>query len=634
DQFEAEAFVRAGNIDAPMSHGINLVDTRAMLNIPLNFGPLEDKVFTRLAFGSQNRAGYMYNSMLDQGWNDRNSVAFLGSVRILPHEDVTIDISGNWDRSHARGQGGECVFVHPTGLQNLQPGLAEYCESEREPYHFEANWPQFFDILSIGSWGVLNWDVGPLAGLDEFSVKLLGSWRQQRIRGLQDTDLTPTPAVNAARIGDTQPFGDVDDPNLALDGLPTAAQQFQGELQVNGAALDGRLNFVGGYFVFWENSHAQQGVAAVVPLLNTRSVNPQFTDNWTWAIYSQASYDVLDWLQITAGLRYTEDKKGVTSQKFDCIPGPDGNCVGWTEAFNDSNSAIFTAWTPMASVAATVPEDLLDGTPVDHFMTYFTYSEGYRGGGFNVIPQPDPVTGDLLLQAFDPETLDSFELGFKMLAFDRRLSTNLSVFYTNYDNIQVTSVRDLGDPDGDGVPNIAQETLNAAIATTKGVELETLLSLGEGWRIEGSLGLFEGVYDDFDGPDDITGVIIDRSGQTFSRVPEMQAHIAVQHSWPIEAPGPDWVSGYLTPRVDWYYQSKVHFFGPEFWPGRQGGYNLLHSRLSYSFNDDQTQIALWGQNLTNERYLANSLPLATSFGIALDLYGVPRSYGIEVSHTF
>ena len=120
----------------------------------------------------------------------------------------------------------------------------------------------------------------------------------------------------------------------------------------------------------------------------------------------------------------------------------------------------------------------------------------------------------------------------------------------------------------------------------------------------------------------------------FNRVPEMQAHIAVQHSWPIEAPGPDWVSGYLTPRIDWYYQSKVHFFGPEFWPGRQGGYNLLHSRLSYSFNDDQTEIALWGQNLTNERYLANSLPLATTFGIALDFYGMPRSYGIEVSHTF
>ncbi len=634
EELEAFALVRTGNIDAPKSHGLNLVDTRAMLNLPISIGPLEDRVFMRLAFGSQNRAGYMYNDLREEGWNDRSSLAFLGSLRIIPHEDVTIDISGNWDRSRNFGEGGECVFVNETPLQNLAPGLAEYCKRPNQDYHFSADWPQLYDVLSVGSWGVLNWDVGPIAGLDEFSVKAIGSWREQTFNGRRDTDLTPTPAVNTSFAGSTNmPLSADADPNSAILGRPGEAQQLQGELQLNGAALDGRLNFVGGYFAFWENSHQQEGIAALVPTVNLRQVNPQLTDNWTWAIYAQASYDFTDWIQLTGGLRYTEDKKGVTSQQWDCTPGPENTCTGYTEAINESDSAIFSAWSPMGTLSLTLPEDLMGDAPLDHLMGYFTYSRGFRGGGFNTIPQPDPVTGDLFLQPFDPETLDSYEVGLKALAFDRRLQTNLSLFYADYDDIQVVSIRDLGDPDGDGVPNIAQETVNAAKATTKGVELEMLYNAIEGLTLEGSVGLFRGVYDDFIGISDVTGEQIDRAGETFNRVPEMQTHLAVQYSVPISL-DTDFLDGYVTPRLDWYYQSNVHYFGPELIPGRQSGYNLLNARLGYTFNQGRSQLALWGQNLTNQRYLTNSVPLVTSFGITQQFFGLTRSYGAEFSHNF
>ncbi len=634
EELAAYALVRTGNVDSPNSHGLNLVDTRAMLNLPIDIGPLEDRVFMRLGFGSQNRAGYMYNELQDQNWNDRSSLAFLGSLRIVPHEDVTIDISGNWDRLRTFGEGGECVFVTETSLQGLTPGLADYCKSDRKPYHFSANWPQLWDILSVGSWGVLNWDVGPLPGLDALSIKAIGSWREQRIDGRQDTDLTPAPAVNQSFFGSTPlpvPIGM--DPDGALDGRPGNAQQLQGELQVNGSAFEEKLSFVAGYFAFWEDAQNQTGTRAIVDVLNTRQVSPQSTDNWTWAIFGQASYDFTDWVQLTGGLRYTEDKKGVTSQQFACIPGPNGTCQGFNEAFDESDSAICSAWSPMGTLSLSLPEEWMGDTQLDHLMWYFTYSRGFRGGGFNVIPQPDAETGELSLQPFDPETLDSYELGFKLLAFDRRLSTNLSLFYAEYDDIQVVSIRDLGDPDGDGVPNIAQETRNAARATTKGLELEALYRAAMGLNVEGSLGLFRGVYDDFIGISDVTGETLDRSGETFNRVPELQTHIAIQYSIPTPV-GSDFLDGYVTPRLDWYYQSKVHFFGPELEPGNQSGYNLLHARLSYSFNQGRSQFALWGQNLTNERYLTNGLPLVTSFGISQQLFGLTRTYGAEFSHNF
>ena len=636
---EVEAFVQVdvGNVDAPHSQWLNSVTTRAMLNLHVDIGPLEDRVFMRMAFGSENQAGYMYNEELDQGWNDRNSLSFLGSLRILPHEDVTIDITGNWDRSHARGEGGECVFVQPTGLQGLAPGLADYCQEERKPYHFGANWNQLFDIQSTGAWGVLNWDIGPLPGLDEFSLKAIGAWRQQYIRSRQDTDLTPAPAVNAAGIGDIPiPAPEGTDSLLAMQGRPAKAQQFQTELQVNGSALDGRLNFVGGYFLFLENAQNRGATAALVDTINTRSVQPQLTDNWSWALYSQASFDLLEWLQLTAGLRYTEDKKETTAEKYDCVPSAEG-CASFRESFNETNSKIFSTWNPMATLSATVPEDLIEDTVIDHLMGYFTYSSGFKGGGFNVIPPPaDPLSGDQQpLQPFDPENMNSFELGFKTLSFDNRIATNLSLFYAKYDDIQVTAIRDLGYVDANGTPVIAQETLNAAKATTQGVELETVMNLGAGFRLEGSVGLFRGVYDNWDdAPSDVTTDFIDRSGETFRRVPEVQTHVALQKSFLIEANDSEFWGGYMTPRFDWYFQGPVRFQGPEYEAGLQGGYSLFNARLAYSFNGEATQLALWSQNLGNKRYRTNSIPLVTTFGIAQQLYGLPRTYGLELSHRF
>ena len=69
-------------------------------------------------------------------------------------------------------------------------------------------------------------------------------------------------------------------------------------------------------------------------------------------------------------------------------------------------------------------------------------------------------------------------------------------------------------------------------------------------------------------------------------------------------------------------------------PGNQPGYNLIHARLAYTFNQGRSQFALWGRNLANERYMTNAIPLVTSFGVSNRLYGVTRTYGAEFSHNF
>ena len=66
----------------------------------------------------------------------------------------------------------------------------------------------------------------------------------------------------------------------------------------------------------------------------------------------------------------------------------------------------------------------------------------------------------------------------------------------------------------------------------------------------------------------------------------------------------------------------------------QRGFNLLHARLSYSFNDGQSQIALWGKSLTDEAYFDAVVPVISLLGIATRFYGMPRTWGGEISHTF
>jgi iron complex outermembrane receptor protein len=379
-----------------------------------------------------------------------------------------------------------------------------------------------------------------------------------------------------------------------------------------------------GFFALWEKGLDSRTVVSDLnigfPFVRN---NDNRIDNWTWAPYGQVTWDAFDWLSLTGGLRYTEDKKGADVR----ITDPTRPDV--PPELDTGNSAVFASWTPMGSIALRAPEDWLDAMSLDHSMGYFTYARGFKGGGFNAVFNPTAEG----LDGFAPETLDSFEIGLKTIGFDQRVTFNASFFLGKYDDIQVTSVRDLTGP-GDDVPNIIQLTQNAAQATTKGAELELVALPTSGMRLDGSVGLLDTKYDSFPNAiDDVTGARIDRAGQTLMASPELQTHVSVQYSFEVGFEGPAWLQGWLTPRLDWYYQSFMHFQGPEVTATNQRGYNLLHARLSYDFLDDRAQVALWSQNLTNQEYLAFGLTsVVSSWGVGLPYYASPRTFGAEISY--
>lgn len=601
-ELEGFALVRPGNFDS--------VHARGMLNVPLG-GALEDIAFLRMAVAHTQSQGYVYDTLRDETMSDQNSTSFLGSLRILPWEDVTIDVSGTWSRLNTKGRGGECVFIQDTSLGSLDPTLYPNCRATG-PYENNAEAAAITDLESYGTWGTIAWDAGDVGGLEDVIAKFIGSWRQQKPRIRVDVDMTATPAFVRSTVGG--PPG---------NGSPGTQEQISVEGQLNAAAWDGRIQFVAGAFGFWETADENVGFTILPGFLNVVQDNDRAIDNWTWALFGQGSIELAEWANVTAGVRYTQDKKGLFAETRNALDPNEPPLQ------DQSRSKVFDAWTPMASLALTAPDAWLGEAPIDHVMSYFTYSRGFRGGGFNGLLIATDAS------EFQPEFLDSFELGLKTIGVDQRVTLNVSAFYGKYDDIQVTAIRDLGDQNGDGAPEFEQTTLNAAKATTKGAEIEVLALPFDGLRANGSVGLLYTKYDDFpNAVSDLDASTINRAGESFDNAPELQTHLAIQYSVPIEVDGSLWLSGWLTPRLDWSYQSEVHTRGPEVTAGIQRGYNLLHARLSYSFNDDRSQVALWGKNLTDEVYFNQLTPLISSFGIAGRFYGSPRTYGAEISHRF
>lgn len=613
----ASLLVSAGRFDT--------VRTRTSFNLPL----IEDRLFSRFAFATNQNSGFARNELLDLDVSDQNSMSILGSLRLLLTDDITVDLSGSWSRDHGHGRGGQCRVVDPMGLGTRGiPGFLEACNNSR-PLRFDGNIAGFADTRSWGSWGTVQWDA--LQGSVDLTVKSITSWREQKPGHRSDSDFTEFPILSLNFAG--------------TDENPTWSQrQLSQELQTNLTAWEDRFSLVSGVFGFWERGRAPTGISALGGFLDVETQSTTRIKNWTWAAYSHAVVDPLEWLSLTFGIRYTQDKKGasywVTNRNTGVTDGP---------LFS---SEVFDAVTPTASIGLKAPEWLSEPLRLDHGLLYFTWAQGFRGGGFNALigPQLNPTDpGDRSLPGFDEETLDSFELGIKTIALDNRVSVSLAGFYAKYKDIQVISTRATGDPDDPNTIVLQQITQNAAEATVKGVEVEILVTPTDELTLSGSFGLLNTRYDDFGSQcnpetgegcavSDATafaenGANIDRTGQGFNLTPDITAQLALSYVIDVNDSPWDCLLGSITPRIDWSYQSRMHVLGPEVPDAVQGGFNLVNARLSYRLWDDRAELALWAKNLGDQRYFdrAESLPI---LGFMSRYFQDRRTYGGELSVTF
>ena len=335
-------------------------------------------------------------------------------------------------------------------------------------------------------------------------------------------------------------------------------------------------------------------------LFPDRAEYSQDVETRSYALFGQATYPVLDRLNITLGGRYTVDEKdfaldatGVSSPFVNVLP------EGPFAADDDDN---FKQFTGKFSLAYQFGDDLL---------AYFTFSQGYKSGGFNGV---STTSGDAMTP-FEPETADTFEIGLRSEWLYNRLRLNIAAFFTDYENLQVFQIRDAG----------TQFISNAASADIQGVELEALAMPFDGLTLVFTYGYLDSEYNKFISADNNE----DLSGNSLTRSPENTFSLAAEYKMPLGA------ASELLFRADYSYRDEV-FISPENRPlDTIDAYDLLSARITYQAASN-ISVSLFGKNLADEEYQLHTFdsdPFVRN-NIGSAVFADPRTWGVTVGYKF
>jgi iron complex outermembrane receptor protein len=395
--------------------------------------------------------------------------------------------------------------------------------------------------------------------------------------------------------------------------------QLSQEFQVNYAGE--RLDGVAG--LYYLDASAFDAFDVILGDLGVTSFTLGDFETTAWAVYADVSIDLSERWQASVGARYTDDKRdarvyretylGLGSPYFGndaavsiTVPDPDG-----VPEFNGSRTD--TDFTPRVS---------LSFLPNEEHNVYVSWSQGFKGGSFD--PRGAYGTPEVG-EGFKPETVDSYELGWKAEFADGRARTALAFFYSDYEDVQVPASVAI-DTDGDGTDDsFAGATTNAAKATIQGIELEGLFQFTDAFSAQLAFGYIDAEYDEWLVA--VGGVLTDISGdRSFQNTPETSGNLTLRYEWPLALFGSDGglaLIGSMTHRGD---TQQFEYANPLL---DQDAYELYDASLVWTADDGRYQLGLHGRNLGDEEYKIAGYDFPTlGGGTVTAFYGNPRQiYG-------
>jgi iron complex outermembrane receptor protein len=367
--------------------------------------------------------------------------------------------------------------------------------------------------------------------------------------------------------------------------------QFTQEVQLLGSSLDDRLNWIVGLYYFEEDGNNRNELDFTVSRFRSGGA----FDNRSMAAFAQATFDVTDRLQVTGGLRYTDEKKKFTPDQIIHENYFAGSGHPQLDApFMQAGQRILPMLEKELKFDETDPYLNVAFDLTDETMIYASYSEGFKSGGFTqrvfppvVVPfTAAPGTPDIdLIPTFEPEYVDVYEVGFKHSGMDNRLRLNGAVFYTDYSDMQIQVFT-----------SVAPVTQNAAKATIKGFELETQIIPMDSLFIEAGVGYLDAEYDEIDFADTFVS-----KSNNLDRVSEWTYSAAAFYELSLSE------SGYMVPRLEWSYRSSFDndaFNTPQI---HQDGYHLLNASLTWRNREETVSVIGGVKNLTDEDYLITGI---------------------------
>jgi iron complex outermembrane receptor protein len=543
--------------------------------------PIADMLRVGASVARLTRDGFGKNFTTGDDNYDKDVLAGRVSAEIGNDDSAMLRISADYTKDKSNARGGHRLIP---GLLSGTPILAGVFNSlggQTDPKQKVTN----KGVAAHGTFEVA----------DGFTLKSITALRKDK--SLTPIDFDALPAV------------DLDVPGIYKN------KQFSQEVQleVDRGPLAG---VVGAYYL-----KADAQTIFDVRLFTTFGGFTAFTDadvhTKTWAIFGDFTYDITDQFSVSAGARYTSDRRHATVLRQSYLGGGSTIFGGLGIPFGGPTSNFEgkrkdTAFTPRLSVSY---------KPNDDHQIYLSWSKGFKGGGFDPRGQstqapdldvpPDGVQADEIYDymAFEPEKVTSYELGWKGKMFDNRVYAALALFHANYKDMQIpASVPCVVS----GINSFCGLTSNAGKARIQGVEFEGNARLfgnpgGPRLNFAWSLGYLNADFKEF-----LTLLNVDEDLNPFPgnaiREIDMADFRKIQNT-------PAWTASgslsYTTPlaegRLDinstLSYRSKSQQFEIAS-PGLdQNGFSLLDASIVYELPHGHWTVGLHGKNLTNKKYI-------------------------------
>jgi len=316
-----------------------------------------------------------------------------------------------------------------------------------------------------------------------------------------------------------------------------------------------------------------------------------------WAVFGELHWNFTDSLMLTVGGRYTEEEKDYDGEIFfgggALAPGLEGVLQGFVPGTPMDDLYLYgqTVWLPFGAASGNEtwdefsPKVGLDWRLNDDVLTYITYSEGFRSGGFNGRNQ-DPAN----IGPFDPEYVNNLELGFKSDLLDQTLRLNTAIFFNEYDDKQEEVI----ESDGFGGSNTVVR--NAATVEIWGVESELTWVINEYLIVNGNFGYLDAQYDEYDADLTGDGIITDNSDLELRRVPEWTGGLNATFTLPV---GPGDLSLYGSVRyTDEYYVEVGN--DPRGLLDDRTVYDVILAYDTQIGDDSNLRVSLYGRDITDE----------------------------------
>jgi iron complex outermembrane recepter protein len=569
DKFEASANIGYGNY--------NTLQADAAINLPLS-----DHAALRIAGSFDRRDTYIIKDATDpyndNPFKDNKSVRVSGKVDLGPNATLLVIA----DYSSMRGitqfnVDGSNFYVPVNGDPSNRVYVPGASASDRRG--FDQGMTPYVNDTTWGVMGELNWNLGPV------TATYLGSYRKLDIH--EDT---------------TDLLGMVT-PTFTTQNYEQNSHEFR--LALNDIA---RLKFQVGAMYFSERSfqyYDQPNYFGFDHFI--LDYGP--TKSKSYAFFSQATYALADRFRVTAGVRYTHDIK---SQVGDTILK--SALFGDTRLVGGANVAFSKATWRVAADFDVTPRDML----------YGSISTGYKSGGFNDGCLESTVVHGVVCNSprspsqlfYNPETLTSYEIGWKGRTSDNSVRYALTGFYYDYKNLQLSGVTYYNGA-------ASQLIQNAAKATVKGVEAEVTLHPSARNRVDVQATWLDAHYRSYlplgAGGPDFAGLPLDRSPKT---------SVTAGYTYTLPIPGSGSLELGVRSKLSAAYVISSFATAVQY---RQPSYTRTELTATYNAPGGRWYVQGYVRNLENEVLITALTDVA---GVLAIVPSDPRTYGVRAGFKF